>query len=67
MLFAYAAVGVKLNPPAPVTETVAGVIAEPVYVKDKPVMVTTVVEAAFPMVKSLLSLEASWLASPKYE
>ena len=51
----YVGAGLRLRPPAPVTVTEHGVIAEPVYANGPAVQVTVVVEVAWPIVKFLLS------------
>jgi hypothetical protein len=57
------AVGVLLRPPAPVTETVHGVRAEPVYVTGS-VHVTVVVDVAL-VIENVVELdELVWLLSP---
>ena len=55
--------GVRFNPPAPVTVTVAGISGEPVYVKGPPT-VPVVVDVALSMVKVFESVLPVWLASP---
>jgi len=59
----YVAVGVRLSPPAPVTATVHGVCAEPVYVW-LAVHVTTVEDDALAIAKVAEPDEAEWFESP---
>jgi hypothetical protein len=59
----YEGVGVRLNPPAPVTATVHTVCAEPVNTT-LGVHVSAVELAALSMVKVVESAEPKWFASP---
>ena len=56
-------IGIRFNLTTLLRITVAGVIAAPVYVNGAPVIVTVVTEAALSIVKFLVSLLVSWLAS----
>ena len=65
VLFAYTGAGVRLSPPAPVTDTVHGVRGAPVNTTLAG-HVTVVVDGAAVIAKFVASLLPVWFASPAY-